>query len=99
MGDEYEKIEIFGSEIYEWYKGMLLKERLLYGEMIELLLESVKPLAEYSKDTPYKELALLTLATRLFNDVEGAKHLLLRGLPSQAQTVIRDIIEPSFRKD
>ena len=40
MSDEYEKIENFGSEIYEWYKGILLKERLLYGEMIELLLES-----------------------------------------------------------
>jgi len=93
MGDEYEKIEKVGSEFYEWYKGVLLKERLLYGEMIELLLESVKPLQGYRKDTAHNELALLTLATRLFNDVEGAKHLLLRGLPSQAQIVIRDIIE------
>ncbi len=47
MGDEYEKIENVGSKIYEWYKGILLKERLLYGEMIELLLESVKPLKVY----------------------------------------------------
>ncbi|MBI2836626.1 MAG: hypothetical protein HYX85_02910 [Chloroflexi bacterium] len=93
MGDEYEKIESFGSQIYEWYKGMLLKERVLCGDMIELLLESVKPLAGYRKGTVHNELALLTIATRLFNDVEGAKHLLLRGLPSQAQTVIRDIIE------
>ncbi len=93
MGDEYEKIEKVGSEFYEWYKGILLKERLLYGEMIELLLESVKPLGGYRKDIVYDELALLTLATRLFNDVEGAKHLLLRGLPSQAQIVIRDTIE------
>lgn len=93
MGDEYEKIEKFGSEIYEWYKGILLKERLLCGEMIELLLESVKPLGGYRKDTVYDELSLFTLATRLFNDAEGVKHLLLRGLPSQAQIVIRDIIE------
>ena len=93
MSDEYEKIENFGSEIHEWYKGTLLKERLLYGEMIELLLESFKPLEGYRKDTAYDELALLTLATRLFNDAEGAKHLLLRGLPSQVQMVIRDIIE------
>ncbi len=96
MGDEYEKLENVGSEIYEWYKGMLLKERLLYGEMIELLLESVKPLEGYRKDTVYNELALLTLVTRLLNDAEGAKHLLLRGLPSQAQIVIRDIIECSM---
>jgi len=93
MGDEYGKIEKVGSEFYEWYKGILLKERLLYGEIIELLLESVKPLAGHHKGTAYGELALLTLATRLFNDAEGAKYLLLRGLPSQAQIVIRDIIE------
>ncbi len=93
MGDEYEKIENTASKIYEWYKGMLLKERLLCGEMIELLLESVKPLAGYRKDTVYNELALLTLATRLVNDAEGAKHLLLLGIPDQAQIVIRDIIE------
>ncbi|MFB0559262.1 MAG: DUF5677 domain-containing protein [Dehalococcoidales bacterium] len=96
MGDEYEKLENVGSEIYEWYKGMLLKERLLYSEMIELLLESVKPLEGYRKDTAYNELALLTLVTRLLNDAEGAKHLLLRGLPSQARIVIRDIIECSM---
>ena len=93
MGNEYERIESFESEIYEWYKGMLLKERLLYSEMIELLLESVKPLEGYRKDTVYDELSLLTVSTRLFNDAEGAKGLLLRGLPSQANIVIRDIIE------
>ena len=93
MGDVYDNIEKVGSEFYEWYKGMLLKERLLHGEMIELLLDSVGPLGGYRKDTAYNELALLTLSTRLFNDVEAAKHLLLRGLPSQAQIVIRDIIE------
>ncbi len=93
MGDEYEKIENVESAFCEWYKGILLKERLLCGEMIELLLESVKPLAGYRKDTVYNELALLTLASRLFNDVEGAKHLLLLGIPDQAHIVIRDIIE------
>jgi len=93
MGDEYENIEKVGSEFYEWYKGILLKERLLYGEMLELLLESVQPLGGYRKDTVYDELSLLTISTRLFNDAEGAKGLLLRGLPSQANIVIRDIIE------
>ena len=93
MGDEYGKIASATSEIYEWYKGVLLKERLLYGEMVVLLIESVKPLGGYRKDTVYDELALFTLATRIFNDSEGAKHLLLQGLPSQAQIVLRDIIE------
>ncbi|MFC2018677.1 hypothetical protein ACFLU4_01805 [Chloroflexota bacterium] len=93
MGDEYKKIEKVGDEILEWYKGILSKERLLYSEMIELSLESIRPLAGYRKDTIYDELSLLTLFTRLFNDVEGAKDLLLRGLPDQANIVIRDIIE------
>jgi len=93
MGDEYETIEKVGNEIFEWYKGVLLKERLLYSEMIELLLEATKPLGGYRKDTVYDELSLLTVSTRLFNDAEGAKGLLLRGLPSQANIVIRDIIE------
>jgi len=93
MGAEYEKLENIESEIYEWYKGILLKERLLYGEMIELLLESIRPLGGYRKDTVYDELALFTLATRIFNDSEGAKNLLLQGLPSQAQPILRDIIE------
>lgn len=30
MGNEYAAIEKRGSEIFEWYKGVLLKERLLY---------------------------------------------------------------------
>jgi hypothetical protein len=93
MSDEYETIEKVGNEIFEWYKGVLLKERLLYSEMIELLLEAIKPLGGYRKDTVYDELSLLTVSTRLFNDAEGAKGLLLRGLPSQAKIVIRDIIE------
>lgn len=96
MVNDYRKIEMFGAETFEWYRGILLKERLLLGKVLELFLESIRPLEEYSKDTDYKNLALLTLATRLFNDAEGASHLLLRGLPAQAQMVIRDIIESSM---
>jgi hypothetical protein len=61
--------------------------------MIELLLEPVKPLGGYSKEMAYDEMVLSTLATRLFNNAEGAKYLLLRELSDQAQRVFRDIIE------
>lgn len=77
----------------EWLKGRFLKERLLFGEMAELMLESFKPLAGRHRGTAYGELALLTIASRMFNNFEGAKQLLLWGLPDQAQPVIRDIIE------
>jgi hypothetical protein len=97
VGEEYEtsypKIEEVEAKISEWHKGVFLKERLLFAEMLELILESFKPLGGHRKDTVEDELALATLATRMFNDAEGAKQLLLWGLPDQAQPVTRDIIE------
>lgn len=93
MAVKYEEMEKIETKISEWLKGKFLKERLLFGEMVELMIEALKPLGGSSKDTAKDELALLTLATRMFNDLEGAKHLLLWGLPDQAHTVIRDIIE------
>jgi len=97
MGEEYEtsypKIEEVEAKIYEWYKGVFLKERLLFREMLELILESFKHLSGRRKETDEGELAMSTLATRMFNDAEGAKQLLLWGLPDQAQPLIRDIIE------
>jgi len=93
MGEEYEEIEKVETKISEWLKGVFLKERLLFAEMLELILESFKPLSGRRKNTAEGELALLTLATRVFNDAEGAKQLLLWGLPDQAHPLIRDIIE------
>jgi len=93
MGGEYDKIENGEAKISEWLRGRFLKERLLFTEMAELMLESFKPLIGRQRDTDEGKLALLTLATRMFNDAEGAKRLLLWGLPDQAQPVIRDIIE------
>jgi len=92
MGEQYRKIEQLELDISQWLKGRFLKERLLMEEMVELMLESLKPLSE-KLDANQDELALLTLASRIFNDIEGAKQLLLWGLPDQANNVIRDIIE------
>ncbi|HUX48829.1 MAG TPA: hypothetical protein VMV76_06710 [Dehalococcoidia bacterium] len=97
MAEEYEtsypKIEEFEAKNFEWHKSVFLKERLLFTEMIELILESFKPLSGRRKETDEGELAMATLATRMFNDAEGAKLLLLWGLPDQAQPLIRDVIE------
>ena len=51
MGAEYEKVEVVEAKISEWLKGRFLKERLLFGEMAELMIESLKPLGEYRRDT------------------------------------------------
>ena len=97
MSEEYEtsypKIEEFEAKNFELHKGAFLKERLLFKEMIELILESFKPLSDFRKESGEGELAMPTLATRMFNDAEGAKLLLLWGLPDQAQPLIRDVIE------
>lgn len=97
MREEYEtsypRIEEVEAEIFEWHKGAFLKERLLFADMIGLVLESFKPLSGGPRKTDEGELAMATLATRMFNDAEGAKQLLLWGLPDQAQPLIRDIIE------
>jgi hypothetical protein len=41
---KYDEVEKIGAGISDNLKKIFLKERLLYGEMIELLLESFKPL-------------------------------------------------------
>lgn len=97
MDEEYEtsypKIEEFETKNYELHKGAFLKERLLFKEIIELILESFKPLSEFQRESDEGELAMPTVATRMFNDAEGVKLLLLWGLPDQAQPLIRDVIE------
>lgn len=94
MGEEYDRIEKVESGISDLLKSILLKERSLFAEMIELVLESIKPLQGYDKKGVAREKAvLLTIASRMFNDCDAAKHLLERGLPDQARTVTRDIIE------
>ena len=97
MSEEYEtsypKIEEFEAKNFEWHKSAFLKERLLFKEMLELILESFKPLSDFRKESDESQFAMPTLATRMFNDAEGAKLLLLWGLPDQAQPLIRDVIE------
>ncbi len=51
MAGEYERIENVESEISEWLKGRFPKERLLFGEMAELMLESLKPLGGHFQGT------------------------------------------------
>ncbi|TRZ96636.1 MAG: hypothetical protein D4R82_00640 [Dehalococcoidia bacterium] len=90
---EYKDMEKVEQTISDWLKGKFLKERILFGDMATLMLESFKPLEGHSESTSNYKLALLALSSRMFNDCEGAKQLLLWGLPDQSQPLIRDIIE------
>jgi hypothetical protein len=93
LTEEYDNIEKTELGISELIKTKLQKERLLFSEMMELILESIKPLSGYIKGSAEGEMALLTISSRLFNDCEGAKQLLVWGLPAQASPLIRDMIE------
>jgi hypothetical protein len=97
MSEEYEtsyhRIEEFEAKNFEWHRSVFLKERVLFKEMIELILESFKPLSDFRNESDESQFAMPLLATRMFNDAEGAEHLLLWGLPDQAQPLIRDVIE------
>jgi len=93
MYTNYQDIEEVEHKISDWLKGKFLKERMLFGDMAILMLESFKQLENHYSNSSKSELALLTLSSRMFNDCEGAKQLLLWGLPDQAQPLIRDIIE------
>lgn len=90
---QYENIEQRESQVSEWLKGRFLKERLLFAQVAPLILEAMNRLGGHSKDEDYEKSAFLTLGTRIFNDFEGAKHLLLWGLPDPAAHLIRDTIE------
>ena len=71
LSDEYAEMEKIESQISDWLKGKFLKERLLFGEMADLMIEAIRPLSGHSKDTDHSELALLTLATRIFNNFDA----------------------------
>jgi hypothetical protein len=57
------------------------------------MIEAIKASLGNQKNAGHANLAISTLATRMFNNFEGVKHLLLWGLPAQAQPITRDIIE------
>lgn len=96
MNKNYNDIEATEHKISDWLKGTFLKERMLFGDMATLMFESFTPLQGHSKSTSNFNLALLALSSRMFNDCEGSKQLLLWGLPDQSQLLIRDIIECSL---
>ncbi len=97
MEFNYQEIEEREKKISEWLKVEYLKERLLYSDMAVLLLTSVSPLCRHhskdNKDKKLNDLALSMLSSRMFNDFEATKHLLLWGLPGQTQSILRDVIE------
>ena len=93
MGERYDSIKKFEEKLSERLKRTFLKERILFERMSELVLEATEPLAAYWKDDSEGQPAVMLLNSRMFNDFEAAKCLLMWGLPEQAVMPMRDTIE------
>lgn len=93
MGERYDGIKEFEEKLSERLKGTFLKERMFFERMSELVLEATEPLSGYWKDDSKGQSAIMLLNSRLFNDFEAAKCLLMWGLPEQAVMPMRDTVE------
>lgn len=94
MGERYDSIVQFEEKLHQWTKGLFLEERLIFAEMAELMLEPIESLPPVTEgEEGDKKSALLMLISRLFNDLESAKLLVLTGLCEQAYMPLRDSIE------
>ncbi len=92
MGENYQQIKDFELKLHVHSYQYFNKEITLFEEMMELFLE---PLDEVTSKWHRKEekSALIFILTRMFNDFESSRLLLLNGLPEQAVMPMRDIIE------
>lgn len=89
----YQEFERCQNIVSDRLKGDLLKERILYTDMADLMLQATIPVSDYHENDANGDPAILLAVSRMFNSFEGAKELLLSGLPSQALLVLRDTIE------
>jgi len=92
MGTNYDGVKEFQLNLYIHSYKHFSKQVALFEEMMELYME---PISEVGKDWHFKEekSAPMLLLSRMLNDFESSRLLLLNGLPEQAIMPIRDVIE------
>ena len=102
MLERYKSVQDHEEHLYDWFRGLFLKERMLSAEMMELMLEAVEATANTRVDDQLlnveevedlKQSADMLVAVRMFNDFEAAKLLILHGLPDQTYGLMRDAVE------
>lgn len=94
MGERYDRIVEFEDKLHQWTKGLFLEERMIFAEMAELMLYPLEQFPDSSKGKDgEKKSVVLMLISRLFNDLEAAKLLILNGYCEQAYMPLRDTIE------
>jgi len=92
--NSYEQISNVERRITEWASGLFLKERMLFQEMVNDILDPIRrgteaPLGDNKSP-------VIILMARLINDFEAAMRLILMGLGEQAYQPMRDSVETSL---
>lgn len=92
MGTNYDEVKNFELSLQIHSYKHFSKQVALFEEVMELFLE---PLNEVTSNWHYKEEkgSLMFVLTRMFNDYESSRLMLLNGLPEQAIMPMRDAIE------
>jgi hypothetical protein len=92
MGTNYDEVKSFEYSLHIHSYKHFSKQVALFEDMMELYME---PIREIANSWHFKEekSAPMLLLSRLFNDFESARLLLLNGLPGQAAMPLRDSIE------
>ncbi len=95
--NSYEQITNFEGHLTEWTSSLFFKERMLFQEMMNDILDPIyrgaSPTFIASDDG--KDASLVLMA-RLVNDYEASLRLILMGLGEQAYQTMRDSIETSL---
>ena len=90
----YEQISDFEDHLMEWTGALFLKERVLFKEMMNDILEPIRrgaPVPEGDRKAP-----VIILMARLVNDFEASMRLILMGLGEQAYQSMRDSVETTL---
>ena len=94
MGETYDAVVNFEERLHQWTKGLFLEERMIFAEMAELLFEPLEYFPRLLKgEEADRKSVIPMLISRLFNDFEAAKLLILNGLCEQAYMPLRDGLE------
>lgn len=92
MGEIYDKVKHFEYALNILAYKHFSKQVAIFEEMMELYLEPIPELNEKWHFDDGKNPTIILLS-RMFNDFESAKLMLLNGLPEQANIPLRDALE------
>jgi len=91
----YSQVKQFEEKLYDKSKDYFNNQLTVFDEMMELFLEPLKEISEgwHFKKEKSPEIMLIS---RIFNDFETSRILILHGLTEQSHMPMRDIIECSM---